>query len=205
MDVPLSDSLMFCPAGCGHRISKFLVCSGRTNIHHKGLPFRSVRDLHLQTSFHYLTHSLSAHNVNSSRCCRSNKLQQLGFSSRPITHSSNGFCQYNHPCLHFTIRRHSIHSWRIINKTPPLQAPPRPMHLLQQLCKPQNVSVLSKVARECPPKPVVCAKHAVGIVVKDAPPAHIVQVLLQRYRLIRLHQHVHLLHHLCSTPSPPRP
>ena len=42
MDVPLSDNLMYCPAGCGHRINKFLVCSGRTNIYHKGLPFRSV-------------------------------------------------------------------------------------------------------------------------------------------------------------------
>ena len=41
--IDLSNHLMWCPNKCGNRINKVLVCSGRTNALHKGLPFRSVR------------------------------------------------------------------------------------------------------------------------------------------------------------------
>jgi hypothetical protein len=42
-NLPLSDHYMPCPTeGCPKRIVKVLVCSGRDNPLHKGLPFRTV-------------------------------------------------------------------------------------------------------------------------------------------------------------------
>jgi hypothetical protein len=144
--------------------------------------------------------AFSARNANSSRCSQRNKLRQSASSSQPILHTSTSFCQYTHPSIHC----HSIHSQQIVNRKNPCLRSSLPLYLPRQLCGSRSVSVLSMAAPECLPKPVVCAKDVAGFVVKDVPPARIVQVPLPRYRPIHLHQRAHLLHHFHSSLFPPQ-
>ena len=65
METALSDRMMDCPR-CGWRIPKILICSGRNNPLHEGLPFRSVSFLSIsgeRASVEHLSSVQSAHTL----------------------------------------------------------------------------------------------------------------------------------------------
>jgi hypothetical protein len=67
MESALSDRLMDCPR-CGWRIPKILICSGRNNPLHEGLPFRSVSGLLMSGGWALVEPACSVRNADISKC-----------------------------------------------------------------------------------------------------------------------------------------
>jgi hypothetical protein len=97
-NVVLSERYMNCPShGCTNHIVKLLVCSGRDNPLHKGLPFRSVSNIPSQWFGNNLRAELQCNTCGYYNMLNEYKAAAAGFTFAEGQHASQGQQEVNMP------------------------------------------------------------------------------------------------------------